>query len=273
MYCNNCGTKVPDDATFCPNCGNNMQSQKQLNGIKNDFSKNTNGNKHSKKNNNNTALIVAIIVATLIVFISAGLIMFNVMSGSSPFAPKATSTPMPTPMPLPTATPTPMPEVTPQIVYVTQEPQQANVPPQQPRQDTGVVAHPSYTMYNSSAYGFKCSYPSHFVVYNDGKAETLYSVEAPDGSARKIIATKSAADTSVGNELNFYIQNHAGNVTYKTSGADYFAVTVNDGITEYYKYCKFRNGNMYWFEFISPHAYHDIYDVYINDIYGTFKVN
>ena len=45
------------------------------------------------------------------------------------------------------------------------------------------------------------------------------------------------------------------------------------GITEYYKYCKFRNGNMYWFEFISPHAYHDIYDVYINDIYGTFKVN
>lgn len=59
MYCNNCGTKVPDDATFCPNCGNNMQSQKQLNGIKNDFSKNTNGNKHSKKNNNNTALIVA----------------------------------------------------------------------------------------------------------------------------------------------------------------------------------------------------------------------
>ena len=68
MYCNNCGTKVPDDATFCPNCGNNMQSQKQLNGIKNDFSKNTNGNKHSKKNNNNTALIVAIIVATLIVF-------------------------------------------------------------------------------------------------------------------------------------------------------------------------------------------------------------
>ena len=40
MYCNNCGTKVPDDATFCPNCGNNMQSQKQLNGIKNDFSKN-----------------------------------------------------------------------------------------------------------------------------------------------------------------------------------------------------------------------------------------
>ena len=91
MYCNNCGTKVPDDATFCPNCGNNMQSQKQLNGIKNDFSKNSNGNKHSKKNNNNTALIVAIIVATLIVFISAGLIMFNVMSGSSPFAPKATS--------------------------------------------------------------------------------------------------------------------------------------------------------------------------------------
>ena len=73
--------------------------------------------------------------------------------------------------------------------------------------------------------------------------------------------------------MNFYIQNHAGNVTYKTSGADYFAVTVNDGITEYYKYCKFRNGNMYWFEFISPHAYHDIYDVYINDIYGTFKVN
>ena len=195
------------------------------------------------------------------------------MSGNSPFAPKATSTPMPTPMPLPTATPTQMPEVTPQIVYVTQEPQQANVPPQQPRQDTGVVAHPSYTMYNSSAYGFKCSYPSHFVVYNDGKAETLYSVEAPDGSAREIIATKSAADTSVGNELNFYIQNHAGNVTYKTSGADYFAVTVNDGITEYYKYCKFRNGNMYWFEFISPHAYHDIYDVYINDIYGTFKVN
>ena len=40
MYCNNCGTKVPDDATFCPNCGNNMQSQKQLNGIKNDFSNN-----------------------------------------------------------------------------------------------------------------------------------------------------------------------------------------------------------------------------------------
>ena len=75
-------------------------------------------------------------------------------------------------------------------------------------------------MYNSSAYGFKVRLSNRiFVVYNDGKAETLYSVEAPDGSAeREIIATKSAADTSVGNELNFYIQNHVGNVTYKTSG-------------------------------------------------------
>lgn len=58
----------------------------------------------------------------------------------------------------------------------------------------------------------------------------------PTARQEQIIATKSAADTSVGNEL-ISIQNHAGNVTYKTSGADYFAVTVNDGITEYYKYC------------------------------------
>ena len=273
MYCNNCGAKLPDDAGFCPNCGNNVQSQNQLNNIQSDFSKNTgtNGNKHSKKNNkNNTALIISVIVAALVVFISAGLIMFNIMSGSSPFAPK--ETPIPTMMPLPTTTPTPVPEVTPQIIYVTTEPQQANVPPQPPAQQS-VVTSPTYTMYNSSAYGFKCSYPSHFTVYNDGKAETLYSVMAPDGSAREIIATRTASGTSVGNELDYYIQSHVGSVTYKTSGADYFAVNINDGSTEYYKYCKFRNGNMYWFEFISPHIYHDIYDVYINDIYATFKVN
>ena len=64
------GTKVPDDG-FVLICGNNMQSQKQLNSIKNDFLK-IQTVINIQKNNNNTALIVAIIVATLIVFISAG---------------------------------------------------------------------------------------------------------------------------------------------------------------------------------------------------------
>lgn len=279
MYCNNCGAKLPDDAVFCPNCGNSVQSQNQMNGVQDDFSKNTgtNGNKHyKKKNNSNTALIVSIIVAALIVFISAGLIMFNMMSGSGLFVPKPTVAPIPTPMPLPTAAPTPEPEVTPQIIYITPEPQQANVPPPPPVQhqyDTGVVTRPSYSMYSNSAHGFKCSYPSHFSVYNDGKTETLYSVASYDGLVRELIATRSAENTNVGAELNRYIQNHSGSVTYKTSGSDYFAVNINDGTTEYYKYCKFKNGNMYWFEFISPRAYHDIYDVYINDIYNSFKVN
>ena len=33
----------------------------------------------------------------------------------------------------------------------------------------------------------------------------------------------------------------------------------------------FTNGNLYWFEFSYPYSQLEVYDKYINDIYGSFS--
>ena len=35
MYCNNCGTFIDDDSTFCSNCGHKRRSEKVWLGLRN----------------------------------------------------------------------------------------------------------------------------------------------------------------------------------------------------------------------------------------------
>ena len=100
----------------------------------------------------------------------------------------------------------------------------------------------------------------------------MHTVQSSDGRARELIAAEPTRGATVSSSMNNFISRHPGTVTYRTSGNDYYAICIRDGATEYYKYCKFKNGNMYWFEFISPSAEHEIYDVYINDIYASMSV-
>ena len=274
MICPRCGAQVRDGAPFCPKCGATMQgvantgvpfSGNMMTGAPNSGMPNMPGG--GKKNN--TPVILAIIISGAVIFLVTFVIMFMAFAEVGPFAPEPT--PSPTPTPTPTVEPTPVPQPTVQVVYITQPPQ---APPQAPAKTYtgGAIPNPSYKRYSSSEYGFSCNYPSHFSVYNDGGNITLYTVRSADGSARELIAATPVGNSTVSSSLNSYISSHPGNISYKTSGADYYAINIKNGATEYYKYCKFKNGNMYWFEFISPTAEHEIYDVYINDIYQSFNI-
>lgn len=267
--CPKCGAPVSDQAVFCPKCGASI-----TNGIIPDDNY-VAGSGIQKKSN--APVIAALIAAPVIIFIIVVTLAFMYGTHTGIFAPKATPTPVPTAVPtaaptaiptsVPTAVPVPTPEV--KVVYVTPQPTQATAV--QNNYDTPVT-NPTYYTYRDNDYGFSCAYPSHFRVYDDGGQLTRYTAQSSDGSARIKITGTPIGSATVSSELNHYISEHPGSVPYKTSGSDYYAVNVNNGTTRYYKYCKFKNGNMYWFEFIYPNKYENIYDHYINDIYGSFTI-
>lgn len=279
MICPRCGAQMRDGAPFCPKCGATIQisgtgspmgGANPVNGNgmpPNGMPPNMGGGKK-----NNTPIILAVIGVGALIFAIVMITAFMAFAEVGPFKPDPTPTPVPTPTP--TVEPTPIPQPTAQVVYVTQPPQQQTVVVQVPQQpQTNAVSNPSYKRYSSSEYGYSINYPSHFSVYNDGGTTTLYTVQSSDGSARELIAATPTGGATVSSSLNSYISSHQGSVSYKTSGSDYYAVNIKNGAVEYYKYCKFKNGNMYWFEFISPTADHDIYDTYINDIYNSIQIN
>lgn len=263
--CPKCGEQVSDQATFCPKCGASI-----TNGV-------IPGGNYVTDNTpeqNNAPIIAALIAAPVIIFIIAVTLVYMSGTHTGIFAPKTTPTPIPTatptvkPTPEPTEVPMPTPEV--KVVYVTPQPTQA--PPAKKSYDMPVT-NPTYYTYTDSDYGFSCSYPSHFKNYNDGDPFTRHTSQTADGSARLVITGTPISSATVSSELNKYISNHPGSVTYKTSGSDYYALSINNGTTRYYKYCKFRNGDMCWFELIYPSEYESIYDNYVNDIYDSFTVH
>lgn len=227
---------------------------------------------------NNTGIIIGIVIASVVVFLIAVYMAFAAYSGMWPFGssekPEPTPTPAPisTPTPSPTSTPTPVPTQMPTLPPINLPTQAPAVSSSSSSSSSSAVANPTYTTFKSDAYGFSCAYPSHFKVYNDGGTLTLWTGCTSDGSAREIIVATPIGNETVNSSFNNYTSSHRGSITYQTKGSDYYAVCINDGTTEYYKYCKFKNGNMYWFEFISPHAEHAIYDIYINDIYNSFNI-
>ncbi|MDD6484051.1 MAG: zinc ribbon domain-containing protein [Clostridiales bacterium] len=255
MICNKCGANFEDDASFCPQCGAPVE--------RNYGSINTGGN----NNNKNNITVLIIIIICLLVFIIAALAAYIFASGNSPFAPKPTPTPVPTASPIPSPAPTQPPEPTAQVIYITPEPRHdPPAPPQQaPRTYSG------YETYYSSRYGFSCYYPASFIPYDDYGTLTLYTLRSPDGQGIEKIVAKPNSGETVSSSKNEYTSEHPGSITYQSSGNDYYAVNIRNGGREYYKYCKFRNGNLYWFEFEYPVAQHDIYDIYINDVYNSIS--
>jgi hypothetical protein len=297
MKCPNCGAENSNDSQYCANCGHPVETSyndNYNNSYNNDYNHNnqTNyngGRSYSNQNNKkpkgtNPLVIVIIVLVAIILFIVAFIAANSLMSGNNPFV-KATSSPSPTLEPTPVVTETPAP--TPEVIYITPEPQQAQQPPQQPpnqqpaqvppapqRENESVVRYPSYSTYSSSSFNFSCNYPSHFSSYNDGLNTSLYTVRSSDGNAIEKICAKTNEGETVQGQLQNFIDTHRGTVDYKTSGSDYFAASIVNGTMHYYKYCKFKNGNLYWFEFEYNTAdYADVYDEYINDIYRSFSIN
>lgn len=310
MKCSNCGAEVHIDSKFCPHCGarieinndynsggysgnnygnnnsgysgNNYGNNSGNGGYGNNYGSNSGNGSYGNRNYNNKPpkktnplIIVIIILAAIILFVLAMLVSNVMMSGVNPFA-KATPTPSPTPTPIVTEAPV----VTPEVIYITPEPQvqqqvqQPVPPPPMPHENTeSVVRYPSYSTYKSSKFNFSCNYPSHYLLYDDGLNTSLYTVRAADGNAIEKICAKVNEGETVAGQLQNYIDTHRGYVEYKTSGSDYFAVSIANGTMHSYKYCKFKYGNLYWFEFeYNTVNYADVYDEYINDIYRSFSI-
>ena len=254
--CSRCGSEVREGKAYCPNCGNRIEAVTPP------------GDEPKPVQNNKLLIAIAtaggvLLIAALIVI--AVLVANNMDSQSSPTpTPTPTPTASPTPTPKPTPTPTPRPTPTPTL---------KPMPTPQPiQQETSAVSNPSYTRFSNSEYGFSINYPSHFKAYNDGGTITLHTVESPDKQAREIIAAIPANGETVDSSYNSYVSGHSGSIEYQNKGSDFYAINILSGNTEYYKYCKFANGNIYWFEFISPHSQHEIYDKYINDIYQSINI-
>lgn len=258
MKCYNCGEDLPADAKFCGKCGAMQQSEPQQNGY---YNPNPNNG-----NNNKVLLIILVVLASLILLFGVMFISFEITGKN------LTATPSPIPSATPTVVPTATPNVTPQIIYVPESPDRNPPPHNEPQPPVQYVEPPhesGYKTYYSSKYGFSCIYPSSFSVYDDHGTLTLYTVVSPDGNGIEKIVAKANEGETVSSELRAFKSTHGGTVTYENSGNTYFAVNILNGSTEYYKYCKFKNGNLYWFEFIYPHSQHDIYDIYINDVYQS----
>ena len=262
MNCPKCGFPVSNTATFCPKCGSSMINIPPVNrGYNSGYNQN-----HNSNNNNNILMLIIGIAAALIICVAAAIITFTIWeNGNSEPSPS----PSPSPSPTPTVEPTAMPTPTVQVVYVTQQP--VNPPPHN-QNPSAVNPGESYKTYYSSQYGFSCNYPASFVLYNDNGTLTLLTARSADGLATEKIVAKRNEGETVSSELNAFSRLHGGYVDYKSTGSDYFAVRLKNGSSEYYKYCKFANGNLYWFEFAYPADQNAIYDNYINDIYSTLVI-
>ena len=254
MMCPKCGAYISDDATFCPQCGMTIYEN-------NPDMRTTNqgGTQQSGGNDNRGLIILVCSIAAAVIFVAIATLSFLFMSGNSPFGAKETPAPAPTP--------TPAPAPTPQIVYVPQpetHPQAVN-PPSQQSSATG------YSTFHSDRYNFSCKYPASFIPYNDGGTLTLYTLRSPDGQGTEKIVAKPNEGETVSSSSAEFLSAHPGTITYESVGDDYYAYSVLSGSTETYRYCKFAKGNLYWFEFSYPYSQLDVYDKYINDIYGSFS--
>lgn len=262
MNCPKCGTQLSEGATFCPHCGSSTG-----NGYRNPTP--PNGNNYGgggRGQNNNTTVIIIVAIVAAVVCILAAIITFAAYNQGEKNA-EATPTPMPTPTIQATPDITTAPAPTVQVVYVTEPPSTAS----QSRSNTS--SQSGYKSFYSDEYAFKCDYPASFVAYNDGGTLTLHTVRSQDGTADEKIVAKPNEGETPNSEYKRFLNMHPGTVEYDTIGSSYFAINVDNGVTEYYKYCKFENGNLYWFEMYYPSSQHDLYDKYINDIYRSITIN
>ncbi|MBQ3426399.1 MAG: zinc ribbon domain-containing protein [Clostridia bacterium] len=254
MQCSRCGNNIREGADFCPRCGLTIRPVGGNGEFYNNYPKNN-------KNDNSKAIIAIVMVSVFVIVAAVIVCTLMLVSNSGGGKTEATSTPILTETPTPEPTATPAPEVTPEVIYAVEDRPAVN----------NVIPNPDYTRFSSSLYGYSINYPSHYIAYNDSSAGTLYAVQEPDGSAREIIAAMPIGNETVSSSMSSFISAHPGTITYQTSGNDYYAANIRNGDIEYYKYCKFRNGSMCWFEFIYPAALHSIYDGYINDIYKSIE--
>jgi hypothetical protein len=298
MYCRNCGAKIADEgARFCPECGtavrndvpsgtDNVQKRNYNGNNYNGNDYNSNNHSGSNRNGNNNMLafialaaVMAVIICALIVFIivkaSGGKQTEENNNNGAVVLFTAAPTATPTPTPVPTATPTPTPVSAPASDHAPAPVSNPASAPEPPRTVTWEEAVNSrtisevsggYKRYTNTAYNFSCLFPAGFEVFNDG-TKSLWSVRSSDGGVVTISA--SAATDSVSDGKQRYISQKGGTIDYQNSGSNFYAVRLADGGKYHYKYCKYANGNMYWFEVDFPGSSYSRYDTIINDMYQS----
>lgn len=276
MNCSKCGWELSEGATFCPQCGaivgrNNRGYRRKV----------------------NTSFLLNIIFGAIIFIIIGILVGVLIVRGSSkeqdvkyiveqPQKSEKTLNPTdipyeeqiyeivsaqpvtPSPVTPPPATPTPMPVT--KSVSVTQSPKELH--PQRPPKGVGGYKG-EYSTYIDKDYGFECSYPSTFSVYDDGVRLALMS---PDGRGKILINAVKISGTPE-DDLASYIASTGGNiVTYSFLENKRIAASVYNNGWNYYMQSRYINGIKYSFEVTSHNDDYNCYSDIIEKIHKTLKI-
>lgn len=242
MYCNKCGEYINNNSEKCSHCGN------------------------TELHNLGKNLLVFLIYLTILLMavtialggtaVSEARHNIDEAAKSMPVPTTAVSpTQIPRTTPKPTATATPMPGIkngTEEYIKSADE--------------------ISFKTYYNSDFAFSCPYPNYFIMYDDYGIEYLYTLRSPDGTAIEKISAKRRTNEDIMSEYNKCVNSHSGTVDYKNIDSNYFAVSIEGTSEDFYKYCEFKNGNIYWFEFITPASRRGMYNKYIEKIYTDFNV-
>lgn len=169
--------------------------------------------------------------------------------------PVVSSEPTATPIPEATIAPTPVPTAVPKTAAPIQT---------EPRKPV------TYSTYYNSDFHFQCDYPNVFIPYEDSDIYTHWAGKSQDGSCIMRIRTEFFDYYAEPDEFKSnFIELYPGKVEYQNSGDDWFAVRTLANNTYHYAYYKTSYGMLRGFEFHFTADKFDLYDSYINTIYGS----
>ncbi len=262
MICPDCGCEVYDGEVFCRNCGAKLQSYDD---IKNHY--------NEQNNASNSGVLIAVIVALGAIVIILMVLLMGLGSADDRHKKNDLVEVVVTPEPTPSPSPTPEPVF--EIVTATPatpSPTPRPTPKPTPERSSWYVAKRNYYTYTDDDYDFSCDYVNDFSAYDDG-GDTRYTLISPDRLTRQYIDATPYYSGPKADQRAFFNQ-YPGNITYQSSGTDYFAGSVRDSNGYlHYKYAKYVGGVRYSFEFEYPIDQNPEYYYIIDDIYKNFKKN
>lgn len=246
MYCRKCGNKLPEEAEFCGDCGEQVIPLPEAQTVK-------------IKKDHTIAILLGVLGTLVIILLS--ILIYLVYNyhlfpmGNAPVPVVSTVQSAEPAITAPPQTQTPKPAET------------AAVPESSPV----ALSNVNYDVRSDPEFDFDYAVPDFFERYNDGKNEHRYTAKAPDGSASLLVGARKSKGQTVRQSFEEYVSEH-GEPEFEQQMEDRYTVRISRDGECYYKYCVFREGTVYWFEFIYDQAQKAVYEPFTKELYKHFEL-